>query len=140
MKLQELCQTGTYVAVRPTPSTLELLQEWAQQNQLELDDDLHVTLLYSRKIVSVYLSKDEFFGAPLSLSPFGNCDIVLKLESKSLSKRHDDLIAQGGTHDYPTYTPHLTLMSKAGGSSLKDLSPIQFGLKFSNEYSEPLTE
>lgn len=140
MKLQELYQTGTYVAVRPTSSTLKLLQDWADQNLLQLDPDLHVTVLYSRKIISVYLSPDEFFGAPLSLSALGDCDIVLKLESKSLSKRHDELIAQGGTHDYPTYTPHITLKAKAEGSSMKDLSPIQFGLMFSNEYSEPLTE
>ena len=136
MLLRELKSTGTYVAVLPTESTLALLQAWAQEHRFELADDLHVTLLYSRKVVNVVPCPDEFVATGTHLEVLGG-DLVLVLDSPALIARHELFMAQGGTHDWPTYTCHMTLQKK---TELKpeDVTMPTFGLIFGREYSEPL--
>lgn len=127
---------GTYVAVRPTDSTLALIRAWADQHRIVLDDDLHVTVLYSRKPVNVAPCSDEFVATGIGFDTFGDA-LVLKLNSDALHARHAQFIAQGGTHDYPSYSPHMTLQAK---SNLKpaDMPEVPFGFIFGNEYTEPL--
>lgn len=138
MKLQELKPFGVYVAVKPTVATAQLLNAWAVEAGIQLDEDLHVTLLYSRKMIQVFPNVDEYQATPVSLMSLGDAAVVLKLESTSLVRRHNQLVQQGGTHDFPDYTPHITL--KAKDCSLEGLPPISFGLLFCDEYSEPLSE
>ena len=137
MLLKEIVGTGTYVAVLPTDSTFALLRAWADEHSVELDDDLHVTLLYSRKPVHVVPCLDEFVATGDCFDIFGDA-LVLKLNCPTLKARHEQLIAQGGTHDYPMYNPHLTIQAKfCSGQKIEDL-PLPPGLIFGREYSEPL--
>lgn len=138
MLLREIKATGTYAAVIPTESTLALLRAWADSNCIELDPNLHVTTLYSRKIVNVVPCEDEFVATGVGFDKFGD-SLVLKLSCPALIARHEQLIGQGGTHDYESFVPHLTLQAK---SSLKpeDVPAIDFGLIFHREYTEPLDE
>lgn len=108
MLLREIIATGTYAAVVPTESTLALLRAWADSNCIELDSDLHVTTLYSRKIVNVVPCPDEFVAAGVGFDKFGD-SLVLKLSCPALVARHEQLIGQGGTHDYESFAPHLTI-------------------------------
>ena len=135
MLLSEIT-TGTYVAVIPTPSTKALLQAWAAEQRIELDQDLHVTILFSRAALNVVPKTNEFVATGVAFDRFGDA-LVLKLKCDAMEQRHEELIAQGGTHDYPDYVPHLTIQFK---SELKvtDVTVPDFGLVFWREYVEPL--
>jgi len=136
MLLSELAATGTYVAVVPTPGTQALLQAWADAQCIELDKDLHVTLLFSRKVVQVVPKTDEYVATVESATKFGD-SLVLKLICSGLDRRHSELIALGGTHDYPDFIPHLTVQFKSKLAAA-DLILPDFGLTFWREYTEPL--
>ena len=136
MLLSELMATGTYVAVVPTPATLALLQAWADAQHIELDRDLHVTLLCSRAVVNVVPKPHEFVATGISLDRFGDA-LVLKLKSDAIETRHGELIAMGGTHDYPDFIPHLTLQCQSN-LSRSDVEVPDFGMVFGSEYVEPL--
>lgn len=136
MLLSEIMAMGTYVAVVPTPSTMALLRAWADQQHLELDENLHVTLLYSRKVVHVVPKSDEFVATGVAFDKFGDA-LVLKLQGDSLVKRHDQLIALGGTHDYPDFNPHLTIQAKSTLNP-QDVEVPDFGMIFWQEHTEPL--
>jgi hypothetical protein len=137
--LKEILGTGTYVAAVPNLATKALLQEWALDSGIQLVDDLHVTLLYSRNSISVSPKKDvDYHATPLKFDTFdGNC-LVLVLESEDLQRRHDQFIQAGGTHDFPKYNPHVTLVK--GKESLSGLSLPNFALTFCNEYAEVLDD
>ena len=141
MLLKEIMATGTYVAVLPTDSTLALLRAWADEQRIELDDHLHVTLLYSRKPVHVVPCTDEFVATGVSFDMFGDA-LVLKLNCPALDARHQELMDQGGTHDFPTFNPHITIQAKSkehlrSDRKIKDI-PLPPGLILNREYSEPL--
>lgn len=139
MLLRELKNTesaGTYVAVVPTPSTLALLQVWAQEQNLQIVDDLHVTLLYSRAPINVVLCKDEFIATGVHLEVLGGC-LVLRLDCPAMIDRHEQFISQGGTHDFPSFNLHMTLQ-KDTYLNPEDITLPNFGLVFANEYTEEL--
>ena len=136
MLLSEITATGTYVAVVPTPGTQALLQDWATEHRIELDPDLHVTLLFSRVVLNVVPKTNEFVATGITFDRFGDA-LVLKLKCDAMERRHKELIAQGGTHDYPDYIPHLTIQSKSELQA-SDVKVPDFGLIFGCEYTEPL--
>ena len=135
MKLHELKSSGTYVAVVPTPATWALLEAWAAENGVQLDQKLHTTLLFSRKVVGVELSKDEHHGMFTGFEVFRD-KVVALLDAPSMIARHEQFIAQGGTHDYPDFQPHISLFD--GNMGYGELKPIDFGMILGMEYSEPL--
>lgn len=138
MKLTDMKPlTGTYVAVVPTLETLERLKDWADVEGFTLDSNLHITVLYSRRGIHVEpQSKTIHVVKPLGFTALDGVDIVLKVEAPTICLRHEVLRQLGGTHDYPSYLPHVTLKAKAG--RIKTPSPITFDLTFTNEYVEPL--
>lgn len=139
MKLIELKAFGTYAAVRPTPETLERLADWAEDNGLKLEDDLHVTLLYSRVVKIVEVKPTIYSAIPLSATPLGTAALVVHLFCPELSGRHTELIAQGHTHDYPNFDCHMTLIKKHSGVLPKGLTKLPT-LQFSGEYAESLSD
>lgn len=141
MKLHELKQlplNGTYVAVLPSDSTKALLEQWAVENGFPLVDDLHATILYSRVPVQVELSKDEHIAKIKKFAIYGE-SLVIELDCPSLVNRHQQFINLGGTHDYPQYDPHITVVKK---TTIKpDDFPIpEFGIVLGNEYTKPLKD
>jgi hypothetical protein len=135
MKVQELIPSmvGTYVAVVPTSATYAMFARWAEENRIELDDELHVTLLYSRVPIKVYPCTDEYQATFDTLAEQGG-KLVAKLNCNALVHRHEQLMNAGGTHDYPSFMLHMTICD----AGVKHPAPITFGLKFYGEYSEPL--
>lgn len=117
MKLSELLQDGTYIAVLPIGPTEELLQGWAAEQNLALPDHLHVTVLYSRIVIPVVPSVATHTAVPTGFKKLGDCT-VMTLDCKSLLDRHDQLINAGGTHDFDSYVIHITIGKDINPDSL----------------------
>jgi hypothetical protein len=104
-----------------------------------LVDDLHVTVLYSRRVLPVLVDPyTQFRGTPTTLGPLGTVKLVVKFDSPALAQRHKTFLNGGHTHDFDDFIPHMTLVKD--GEVPKDLPPIDFGLAFEGEYTEPLCE
>jgi phage-related protein (TIGR01555 family) len=131
------------------------LQSWATVAGLELIDDMHVTIAYSRtpldwikvgEPLGSYDGKADLTvaaGGPRYLDvlgPDGDKVLVLMFASWQLCSRHGDVERAGGTHDYPDYQPHVTLckLSDVGGTGdWKSLPPYEGELVFGPEIFEP---
>ena len=135
-EIKSIDPSGTYAAVLPMPGTLALIQDWANKNKIVIDDNLHVTLLYSRKPLCITCCKDEFVATGVGFAKLGDA-LVLKLNCPAISARHEQFIAQGGTHDFPEFIPHMTIQAKSELNP-EDVPMMDFGLIFGNEYCEPL--
>lgn len=104
-------------------------------------DKMHVTVLFSRKNIPVSLESYKFKALPVEIETWKSSSgkknvVVLKLQCPELTKRHNDLIAQGGTHDFPDYQVHVTL-SYNHDKEIK--LPVAFDhLIIQDEYTEPL--
>lgn len=96
---------------------------WAKEQGIgELRDDLHVTVAYSRQAFDWIKAgnanewsnggKDELVipeGGPRAVEPLGGMSAVILFASAQLCWRHESIIRTGGSHDYPDYTPHISL-------------------------------
>lgn len=96
---------------------------WAEAQGIgELQDDLHVTVAYSRQAFDWIkagnanewsnVGKDELVipeGGPRAVEPLGGMSAVILFASAQLCCRHESIIRAGGSHDYPDYTPHISL-------------------------------
>ena len=96
---------------------------WAKDQGIgELRDDLHVTVAYSRQAFDWIKAgntnewsgdgKDQLVipeGGPRAVEPLGGMAAVLLFASSQLCWRHESIIRAGGSHDYPDYTPHISL-------------------------------
>jgi hypothetical protein len=113
-------RTGTYAKLVPCAATKDRISEIV--NILNLENpvsvhDLHVTVIYSRKEcaeikdINVCLPTTAH-GEAFDIFPNhdGSKCLVLKLESEAMHSLHQTIRDEhGGTHDYPSYSPHLTL-------------------------------
>lgn len=84
--------------------------------QLIAADDLHVTLVFSRKEVD-WLKMGEPWeaevkitaGGPRVMDRFGPGAIVLLFRSRELEWRHRHMIEMGAEHSHEEYQPHITV-------------------------------
>lgn len=121
MQANELHPYGTYVSVRPNEASCNLLVDL--QNKLGLNDrvppnKLHVTITYSKRPCPA-ASKLSGMPAewPAKVVGFerwqgadGSWCLVAKLDCKPAVKMHHHMREEyGATHDYPDFTPHVTL-------------------------------
>ena len=129
---------GTYVGIRPAAATKEYLNSWFISNShIKPEQDLHLTLLYSRNKIPVKLNRDFHVATPKGFDIFGEC-LVLLLNIPSAVARHNYFVSRGGTHDFLCYNPHMTLSSVGDDFDLKSLTPFNFNLVFDSEYWEDL--
>jgi hypothetical protein len=136
--LRELMnRKGTYVAVLPSASTQALMNEWAQEHGIPILDDLHCTLLYSRKVIPVVNSTTEYTAKPLGFIQMDDECVAIELDCPSMVARHEQFISQGGTHDFDPFILHMTIL-KDHKIDPKDIPPIKFRLMFEREYNEEL--
>lgn len=102
-------------------------------------DKLHVTVLYSRNPIAVNPIEYSYVADAIEIESWedkeGQSACVLKLSCPELSKRHDDLILQGGTHDYPDYTVHVTL---SYNHKMPTIPMLPIKLNITGEYVEEL--
>ena len=99
------------------------IEAWARgQGITDLVDDLHVTVAYSRQAFDWIKAgnandwgdscKDQVVipeGGPRAVEPLGGMSGVILFASSALSWRHESIIRAGGSHDYPEFTPHISL-------------------------------
>jgi hypothetical protein len=117
----------------------EAILEWARsqgiQNLLP-EDELHVTLIYSKGAVDWIEMGQAWSGEDATLTvPEGgprvvqflgpNKDVAALLFANSeLDWRHEELKRKGASWDWPEYNPHVTL-STDPGVDLEDVEPYQ---------------
>lgn len=156
--LNYLNEKGTYAAVRfeGTEEKVKYLKNTGIPN---VNEDLHCTILYSRKYCPNYKPLDmtdgyyyeEAIAYPDHLDIFKdkegkNC-LVLILRSGWIVKRHKDLMKEhNATYDFPEYNPHITLSYDIGDFDYKDIekdlikSDEFYKLDINEEYKEELNE
>lgn len=143
---------GTYVGLKLTSDSKERVREYiagkAIPNPID-EDDLHITLIYSRKALPKFKARGEL-DPPIEATPksfdifksqSGKSVLVLKLDSPELTARHKAIRKEhGATHDFPDYIPHVTFSYDVGDDfDLKSVKAENVGkVSFGEEYSEPL--
>lgn len=111
---------GTYAKLVPCDKTKQKIAQVVDLINLVNPTsvhDLHVTLVYSRKACpeiefhEVGLPANAY-GAAFDIFPNrdGSSCLVLRLASDQIHALHNTIREQyGATHDYPEFSPHLTL-------------------------------
>jgi len=141
-------KNGTYFGVVPDEDGMEKIKDLVKKlnlkNPIE-DEKIHVTLMYSEDKGNPLIPPSDlvYEEKPVSFALFGpekNC-LVVKLESKDLQDRHNELLANGFIHSYDDYSPHVTLSYDYEGDlpdkeKLKDIGM----LSFSGEYSQAIDD
>lgn len=120
--------------VRRDVTNVEDIRTWAEaQGITDMADDLHVTITYSRAAfdwikagnASDWGSTGEDTitipaGGPRAVEPLGGMTAVILFASNQLSWRHEEIKRAGASHDFPDYTPHISLTK-----SPVDLSKVE---------------
>lgn len=110
------------------------IRAWAEAQGIpDLGDDLHVTVVYSRQPFDWVKAgnarewnedgRDTLTiaeGGPRAVEPLGNMKAVLLFASSQLAWRHEEIVRAGASHDFPDYTPHISLTK-----SPVDLSKVE---------------
>lgn len=117
---------------------------WASKYFSVIDEDLHVTIAYSKAKLdwfSLEEEKDNLLveGGPRSVERFGDA-FVLRFSSKELDERHEEVLENGGSSDYPDYKPHVTISYLSPLVPIEEIEPYQGALIFSEEKFEKLDE
>lgn len=129
-------------------------KRWAtSQGFKNIADDLHVTILYSKKPVDWFALGEAWGGdkdGRVSVPPGGprtvlqlgdEGAVVLRFASSDLSWRHDAMVEKGASHDYDEYAPHITITYDGAGVDLDKVEPFVGELVFGPElFSEIETE
>lgn len=137
---------------RPLVNSSEFLA-WAKAQgftQPEAADELHVTLLYSRRPVD-WMKMGESWnsdaegrltvpaGGPRLVEPLGDKGaVVLLFNSTELQWRHRNMVEAGASHDYDEYQPHVTITYQGAGVDLRAVEPFRGALIFGPERFEEL--
>jgi hypothetical protein len=111
--------------------------------------DMHVTILYSKQPVDWFgmgqpWSDDDQGrtivppGGPRAVEQFGEGAVVLRFASADLQWRHDSMVERGASHDFDSYSPHVTISYDAEGVDLSKVEPYQGELRFGPEIFEPI--
>jgi hypothetical protein len=148
--INPLEKRGTYSAIKFSKESVETLINKINDLQIPnpIDkEDIHCTLIYSRKYLPYYEATTPMkFEFPIScgdLDLFGeNRNIlVLKLNSKILTFRHNEIMSDySGVYDYDEYIPHITLSYDVGNFDISSIKAAFKNIKLKSqiEYSEPL--
>lgn len=139
-------KTTAPLYVRRDLQNVEAFTAWARaQGFDEVNDDLHVTVLYSKTPVD-WDDMGEREGAIVvpaggerAIKELGDEGaIVLTFESAALERRHDEMVDDGASHDYDEYRPHVTI--NLSGAIPADAEPYAGQLVFGPEIFEPIIE
>lgn len=136
--------SGLYVAAKFSDLTLDAIEDLQQKLKIPNPvprHKIHSTICYSRVSVPYVVSSGSFEVARsghLEVWDHGDSPVlVLVLNSEYLKQRHHYARALGATHDFPDYTPHITLSYNVGPLSFtKDV--VQIPVVLDREYKEPL--
>lgn len=142
MKFEDF-STGLYVAAKFSESTLDALEDLQRIMKIPNPvprEKFHSTICYSRVQIPYTVSVGSFEVANsghLEVWKHGETPVlVLVLDSDYLRARHHYARALGATHDFPDYTPHITLSYNVGPVTFK--GEVQIPVILDREYKEPL--
>jgi len=120
-ELGDASPRSLYVS-RKVLNTTEIAAWAKEQGITDLADDLHVTVAYSRQAFDWIKAgnandwgtdgKDQLVipeGGPRAVEPLGGMSAVILFASSQLAWRHESIVRAGGSHDYPEFTPHISL-------------------------------
>lgn len=129
-------------------NTSDFLQ-WAQQQGFASTlrpDDLHVTVMYSKRPVNWFAMGDWCGTSGELVVPAGGPRLVERMGtegavalifgSADLQYRHRQMRDAGASWDYPSYLPHVTISYDARGIDLANVQPYQGMLVFGPERFE----
>ncbi len=108
--------------------------------------DLHVTIAYSRTPID-WMEVGQAWtgdsgqivvppGGPRiveAMGPDKGAAVALKFVSGELEWRHEQIMAAGGSHDFPSYQPHVTITYDPGDVDLASVQPFEGKLVFGPE-------
>lgn len=123
----------TLYVSRPVLNADEIVR-WAKgQGFATVQEDLHVTLAFSRQPVDWMLAHEQWTdkieikpGGPRLVEPLGNGGAVcLLFKSSDLEFRWQSLIEIGATWDHGGFQPHVTITWNAGDLDLSKVEPYQ---------------
>lgn len=133
---------GTYVAYKVLNHN-ELRDWYNKQNLTVTEEELHVTVAYSRKQFESKLDKTVIISVnPLFFKGhqlFGD-SLVLEFSNAKLTSLFNNYISNGATYDYEEYRSHVTLTSleEQENLDLTQLTPPNFPILLGSIYSEEL--
>ncbi len=120
-ELGDASPRSLYVS-RKVLNTTEIAAWAEEQGIADLADDLHVTVAYSRQAFDWIKAgnandwgtdgKDQLVipeGGPRAVEPLGGMSAVILFASSQLAWRHESIVRAGGSHDFPEFTPHISL-------------------------------
>lgn len=139
---------GTYAEVTPTPKSLRAIEKLISQLNIKVptpSNEIHCTVTYSRKPcpgladykpqLPVSARVQGFRVFPLRTG--GNC-LVLELNSPGIVDLHEYARSLGCSHDYPEYTPHVTLTYAWPSDKVPDTDVSGISLAFDRFEVKPL--
>ena len=123
---------------RPLRNVAAIKRWAAEQGIANVDDDLHVTVLYSRTPVDPFAlgsSWNEVLtipeGGPRAVQQLGE-KVVLRFSSDDIEWRHRSMIERGASHDYPEFLAHVSI-ADAEGVDIEAVEPYTGELVFGPE-------
>ncbi len=143
-------EKGVYLAVKYTQSDAEDLILYIKDNNIPSTltrDEIHSTVIYSRKYADISTNEGEDLGdaEPLKFHIFETQEdkraLVLLLKSEYLENRHKDLMKEHNlTYDFKEYLPHITLSYDIEDYDISklDIKDLPKHLTINTEYKEDL--
>ena len=139
---------------RPLLNAEELV-EWAREqgfNSALTPDDMHATVVYSKRPFSSYYSmlanhEAEVMGDNIvvtggarSVAPLGDKGaVVLKFESEQFQEEHAWFERMGASWDFPEYLPHVSITYN-GAADVSVIEPFTGTLVFGPLRAKPIVE
>jgi phage-related protein (TIGR01555 family) len=116
------------------------ITRWAKaQGFTDIVPDLHVTITYSRAPVDWFAmgsTWDEELRLPAGgarqMETFGEAKVLL-IQSNMLTWRHEEMVGNGASFDFPEYQPHITI---SYGAMPENVEPYQGVIKLGPEIFE----
>lgn len=92
------------------------ITKWAKsQGFTDIVPDLHITIIYSRKPVDWFAMGSSWEegmtipkGGARQMETFGEAKALL-VQSNMLQWRHEEMVGNGASYDFPEYQPHVTI-------------------------------
>ncbi len=146
---------GTYAGYRFNKDDVDNLLKWVSENNIPNQvDDIHCTLLYSKKPCPDYNPLGNLkqpFTVGLSKpknwthTPDSEGVLVFELDAPEMVKRHKELMKEhDASYDFDEYVPHITISYNVGKDfDVSKLSPLPSNtrkLQVIEEYAEQLDE
>jgi 2'-5' RNA ligase len=135
---------GTFVALWLSDESSKKLVEWCDAHQIshQSAEEFHCTLCYSHNPIP----QAEELSGPILVTArikgwenLGENATVILLESSKLQDLHNLLRKHGASHDYDSYTPHVTINPHSHSNPLPTDLP-DFDLTFHKIIVKPIRE